>query len=47
VSRLQPLSVPIPPELRLGVVPEVSLEALGISNLFVKLRMRVSKESLY
>jgi molecular chaperone DnaJ len=47
VSRLQPLPVPIPPELRLGVVPEVSLEALGISNLFVKLRMRVSKESLY
>lgn len=47
VSRLQSLPVPIPSSLRLGIVPEVSLEALGINNLFVQLRIRVSNESLH
>jgi molecular chaperone DnaJ len=47
VSRLQSLPVAIPSSLRLGIVPEVSLQALGINNLFVQLRMRVSKEPLH
>jgi molecular chaperone DnaJ len=47
VSRLQLLPVPIPSSLRLGIVPEVSLEALGINNLLLQLRIRVSNESLH
>jgi molecular chaperone DnaJ len=46
VSRLQSLPVPIPSSLRLGIVPEVSVGALGINNLFVQLRIRISKEPL-
>ncbi len=47
VSRMQPLDVRIPQSLKLGVMPEVSLEALGINNLFLKIRLRVSREQLH
>lgn len=42
VSRVQPVRIRIPQELRLGLVPEMSLEALGIGNLFLRIRLRVS-----
>ena len=42
LSRMQPIEVPIPPSLRLGLTPEVSLEPFGINNLFLRLRLRVS-----
>jgi molecular chaperone DnaJ len=44
VSRMQPVEVRIPQALRLGLTPEVSLETLGINNLFLRLRLRVSNE---
>jgi molecular chaperone DnaJ len=47
VSRMQPVQVHIPQSLSLGLTPEVSLETLGINNLFLKLRIRVSNEQLY
>jgi len=47
VSRMQPLQVDIPRSLSLGLTPEVSLEMLGINNLFLKLRMRVSNEQMH
>jgi molecular chaperone DnaJ len=47
LSRMQPLDVRIPQSLKLGVMPEVSLEALGINNLFLKIRLRVSREQLH
>lgn len=42
LSRVQPVQIRIPQELRLGLVPEMSLEALGIGNLFLRVRLRVS-----
>ncbi len=47
VSRVQPVQVVIPRSLRLGRTPEVSLETLGINNLFLKLRIRVSNEQMH
>jgi molecular chaperone DnaJ len=42
VSRIQPVEVRIPQALKRGLTPEVSLETLGINNLFLRLRLRVS-----
>jgi molecular chaperone DnaJ len=47
VCRMQPVQVPIPQSLRLGLTPEVSLETLGINNLFLRIRLRVSSDPLY
>jgi molecular chaperone DnaJ len=47
VSTVQAVQVRIPQSLSLGVTPEVSLEMLGINNLFLKIRMRVSNEQFY
>jgi DnaJ-class molecular chaperone len=44
ISGMRPLDVRIPQALRLGLAPEVSLETLGINNLFLRLRLRVSNE---
>ena len=44
VCRIQPVEIRVPQELRLGLTPEVSLETLGINNLFLRLRLRVSNE---
>jgi DnaJ-class molecular chaperone len=44
MSRTQPLQVSIPNSLRFGVTTEVSLEARGINNLSLRLRLRVSNE---
>ena len=44
VSRMQPVEVGIPSSLTLGLTPELSLHALGINNLFLRLLLRVSKE---
>jgi DnaJ-class molecular chaperone len=47
ISRMQPLDIRIPQSLKLGAMAEVSLEALGINNLFLKIRLRVSREQLH
>jgi molecular chaperone DnaJ len=47
VSRIEPVRVRIPQSLSLGITPEVSLETLGINNLFLKLRIRVSNAQFY
>ena len=47
VSRMQPVEVPIPQSIRLGITREVTLEARGINNLLLKLRIRVSGERFY
>jgi molecular chaperone DnaJ len=44
LSRTQSMQVRIPNSLRLGLTPEISLETLGINNLFLRLRFRVSHE---
>lgn len=46
VSRIQPVQVRIPRSLSLGLMPEVPLEMLGIDNLFLKIRLRVSNEDV-
>lgn len=47
LSRMQPVQIRIPRAISLGLMPEVSLDALGISNLFLRLRIRVSNEQLH
>ena len=44
ISRMQSLQVRVPRALSLGQTPEVSLETLGINNLFLKLCLRVSNQ---
>jgi len=47
VSTMKPVQVRVPQALSLCAVPEVSLETLGINNLFLRLRIRVSNEQSY
>lgn len=46
MSRIRPLQVRVPRALSLGYTREVSLEVLAINNVFLKLRIRVSKERM-
>lgn len=47
VSKMQPVQIRVPQALRLGLTPKASLETLGINNLFLDLRIRISNEPLY
>ena len=47
VSRMRPVQLRVPQAISLGTVPDVSLEPLGINNLFLQLRIRVSNEHLH
>jgi molecular chaperone DnaJ len=47
VSRMQPVEVRIPQSLSPGFATDISLQRIGVSNLFLKLHFRVSSEQLY
>jgi molecular chaperone DnaJ len=47
VSRVRPVQIRVPQSLSLEAVPDVSLQTLGINNLFLSLRIRVSNQQSY